>query len=289
MSAAPSQTIAFIHGAFVSQHCWEPWIARCEARGYACVAIAYPGREGSVAELRREPDAAVLRTLTLDAVAGHCARVLAALPEKPLVIGHSFGGLLTQLMLQRDLAAAAVAIDSVPPQGVTTLKWSFLRSLWPLVNPLIPSTRPYFMPFEHFCYTFGNDLAPAQQRAVYEALIVPESRRLGRDGLTRAARVDFERPHAPLLMVAGERDHLMPPSLNRRNQRRYRGPSVADFKQFPGRAHFSIIGGEGWEEVADHALDWAVRMGSLAPCPARSAAAPPTRSSGAARSAARKA
>jgi pimeloyl-ACP methyl ester carboxylesterase len=258
-----SKTIAFIHGNFVSKRCWDPWVSRFEQRRYTCHPIAYPGRDKPVAVLREELSDPRLSKLTIADVIEHHVRVIRALDEKPVIIGHSFGGLLTQLMLQRDLGVAAIAIDSVPPPGVISLKWSFIRSLWPVVNPLIPASRPYLMPFSHFQYTFTNDLPLAEQRAAYDAYVVPESRRLGRGGLTRAARVDFARRRAPLLLIAGELDHIMPASLNRRNFRRYRkSPSVTDFKEFPGRAHYSIIGGKGWEEVADFALDWATRVQS---------------------------
>jgi pimeloyl-ACP methyl ester carboxylesterase len=152
----------------------------------------------------------------------------------------------------------------VPPQGVIPLSWSFFRSTWPVINPLVPASRPYLMSFRHFQYTFVNDLPLAEQRAAYDTYVVPESRRLARGGLSRAARVDFGRPHAPLLLIAGEKDHIMPASLNRQNYRRYaKSPSVTEFKQFPGRAHYSIIGGEGWEEVADYAVEWATGATSV--------------------------
>ena len=117
------------------------------------------------------------------------------------------------------------------------------------------------MPFEHFQYTFVNDLPLSEQRKAYDADVVPESRRLGRGGLSSAARVDFKKPHAPLLLIAGENDHIMPASLNRTNFNRYRkgNPNATtEFREFPGKAHYSIIGGNaGWQEVADYALDWA--------------------------------
>lgn len=252
-----SKTIAFIHGNFVTKHCWDGWVARFETRGYRCVALAYPGRDRPVAELRAAPDEKLLRTLTIQATIDHLVRALQALPEKPILIGHSFGGLLTQLMVQRDLAASAVAIDSVPPQGVISLAWSFTRSLAPVLNPFAGS-QPYMMTFPQFQYAFANDLPLAEQEAGYEADVVPESRTLSRGGLSGAARVDFARPHTPLLLIAGEKDHIMPASLNRRNYRRYqKSSSVTAFKEFPGRGHYSIIAGKGWEEVADYALDWA--------------------------------
>lgn len=259
------QMIVFIHGNFVSKHCWEPWVARFETLGHTCVPIEWPGRDKPVAELKRNPDDPFLGKLTIGEVIDHHVRTIQALPAKPIIIGHSFGGLLTQLMVQRDLAAAAVAIDSVPAQGVLTLKWSFIRSLWPVLNPFIPASRPYYMPFEHFQYTFANGLPLEEQRAGYDRDIVPDSRRLARGALSRAARVDFQRPYAPLLMIAGEKDHIMPASLNRSNFKRYRkSPSRTEFKEFPGRTHYTIIAGRGWEEVADYALEWAIGAQSRA-------------------------
>lgn len=258
-----SKTIVFIHGNFVSRHCWDAWVDRYEARGYKCIALPYPGREDSVAALKRDLDKPILSTLTIEQTVEHLAKAIQALPEKPIVIGHSFGGLLTQLIVQRGLASAAVAIDSVPPPGVITLKFSFIRSLWPIVNPFIPASRPYYMPFRHFQYTFVNGLPLEEQRKAYDADVVPESRSLARGGLSKAAKIDFKRAHAPLLMIAGEKDHIMPASLNRTNYNAYRkgNPnSITEFKEYPGKTHYSIIGGNaGWEEVADYAIEWATR------------------------------
>jgi pimeloyl-ACP methyl ester carboxylesterase len=258
-----TRTIVFIHGNFVTRHCWDAWVTRYEKLGYTCIPIAYPGRDGSPASLRNNADSALMASLTLARVVEHHVTAIRALNEKPIVIGHSFGGLLTQLMVQRDLPAAAVAIDSVPPQGVLTLKWSFYRSTFPALNPFLPASNPYMMSFKHFQYAFANDLSLAEQRVAYEKDMVPESRRLSRGGLSSAARVDFKRRRSPLLLIAGEKDRIMPAALNRTNFRRYRkSPSVTEFKEFPGRSHYSIIAGKGWEEVADYALDWAMRAAS---------------------------
>jgi pimeloyl-ACP methyl ester carboxylesterase len=119
------------------------------------------------------------------------------------------------------------------------------------------------MSFKHFQYAFANSLSLAEQKVAYERDMVPESRRLSRGGLSSAARVDFKRRRSPLLFIAGEKDRIMPAALNRTNFRRYgKSPSVTEFKEFPGHSHYSIIAGKGWEEVADYALDWAMRAAS---------------------------
>jgi pimeloyl-ACP methyl ester carboxylesterase len=255
------KTIVFIHGNFVSRRCWEPWIERYESRGYRCVAIAYPGRDQPVDVLRQHPDGKFLGSLTLQRAIDQHVAAIRALDEKPIIIGHSFGGLITQLMVQRDLAAAAIAIDSVPPLGVPPLELAFLLGTWPVINPFVPASKPYLMSFKHFQKHFGNTLTLAEQRVAYELDIVPESRRLSRGGLSFAARVNFRKPHAPLLLIAGEKDALMPAALNRRNYRSYKDSrSITEFKEFAGRDHYSIIGGKRWDEVADFALAWAKRV-----------------------------
>jgi pimeloyl-ACP methyl ester carboxylesterase len=256
-----THTIVLIHGNFVTRRTWEPWVARYSARGYKVVSIAYPGRDKPVKTLKANREDPFLHTLDIRATIDHHVRQIRALGEKPIIIGHSFGGLLTQLMVQRDLAAAAVVIDSVAPLGVLTREWSFFRGTWPVLNPFAGS-RPYSMSFKHYQYAFGNDQTLAEQRAGYDLDIVPESRRLSRGALFLAAKVDFERSHAPLLFIAGEKDRLMPASLNRANYERYKrkSSSLVEFKQFAGRGHYSIIGGKGWEDVADYALDWAQRV-----------------------------
>lgn len=178
--------------------------------------------------------------------------------ERPVLVGHSMGGLVVQL-LQRDLAAAGVAIDSAPPMGVFSAKWSFLKANWAHITPFADLREPVAMSFGRFCYAFVNGLPPAQQREAYETYVVPESRRVPREALT--TRVDFARPHAPLLLVAGSADNIIPASLNRSDHAKYSDrDSVTDFREFEGRTHF-IIGQPGWEEVADHALDWLAAQG----------------------------
>ena len=169
-------------------------------------------------------------------------------------MGHSMGGLIVQLLLQRDLVAAGVAIDSAPPLGVFTTKLSFLKSNWPHITPFVSQSSPIEMSFERFQYAFVNTLPLAEQRAAYDRYVVPESRRVPRNSLT--ARVDFKKPHSPLLLIAGSADNIIPASLNKSNYAKYKqSHSVTDFKEFAGRTHF-IIGQKNWEEIADYVLVW---------------------------------
>jgi len=252
-----SKTIVFIHGMFMTALCWEKWVPYFQTRGYTCLAPNWPGRDKAVEEQRNAHPDAQLGQLGLNDVVNHFEQIIRQLPEKPLLVGHSMGGLVTQLLLQRDVAAAGVAIDSAPPAGVFTPSWSFLKANFPMINPFVPASAPRCMPFEDFQYAFVNTLPLAEQRADYDRYVVPESRQVPRDSLSSAGAVDFKKAHAPLLLTAGEKDHIIPAGLNKMNYEKYHASaSPIDFKEFPGRVHF-VIGQTGWEEVAGYVASWA--------------------------------
>lgn len=253
-----SKTVIFIHGLYMTPLCWEDWVKRFEAKGYHCLAPAYPGRDKSVRELQT-PDA-MLGKLTLSNILDHLTSKIKALDEKPILIGHSMGALITQLLLQRGLASAAIAIDSAPPTGVFTTTFSFLKANWGHITPFTNQNSPVTMTFERFQYAFVNDMPLNEQRAAFERYVVPESRLIPRESLL-SAKIDFKKQHVPLLIIAGGNDHIIPPGLNKTNYQKYKaGSSVTDFKEFPGRNHF-ILGQKGWDEVADYCMEWITRQG----------------------------
>lgn len=249
-----ANTIVFIHGMYMTPLCWEHWVAFFQSKGYTCIAPAWPGRDKAIDTLRK-PDAQ-LGSLTLKDVIDHVANTVKTLNEKPILIGHSMGGLVVQILLQQDIAAAGVAIDSAPPVGVFTTQWPFLKANWPHINPFVPKSNPVEMSFERFQYAFVNSLPLEEQRAAYDRYVVPESRRVPAESLTSLARIDFKRQHAPILLVAGSNDHLIPSSLNKTNFNKYsNATSITELKEFAGRTHF-IIGQKNWEEVADYVAGW---------------------------------
>lgn len=257
-----TKTVALIHGLSVSKHSWDGWVSHYSARGYKVVAIPYLGRDKPLQALRQNYEESILNTITLPQLLDYLMESIRKLDEKPIIMGHSFGGLLTQLLLQRDMGVAGVAIDSAPPPGVLTTKFSFIRSIWSALNPLYSASTPWYMTFEEFQYAWTHTLPLAEQRAAYEEVIVPESRRLYRSALTKDASVDFTKKRAPLLMIAGGKDHILPASLNRTNYERYaKSPSITDFKLYPQHTHYTVVAGKhGWEEVANYAIDWAAQV-----------------------------
>jgi pimeloyl-ACP methyl ester carboxylesterase len=170
-----SKTIVLIHGMFMNPLCWEKWIPYYEAKGYRVFAPAWPGRDKPVEELRKAHPDPELAKLKLNHIVDYMETFINRLEEKPSLIGHSMGGLAVQILLQRDLAVAGVAIDPAPPAGVFTTEWSFVKANFPSINPFLLS-QPVQMNFEHFQYAFVNTLPLDEQRAAYDRYVVPESR-----------------------------------------------------------------------------------------------------------------
>lgn len=252
-----TKNIVFITGAFVSNSCWDEWRTYFESKGYNTIAPPWPHKDRTAAELRaRQPDDVDLARLTLRELADSYATVCQSFPEKPIAIGHSYGGLLTQLMVTRNLVAAGVAIHSVPPQGIFPYEFSFIKAGWKSLGLFTDLDETYMMSFEDWQYAFVNNMPLDVQRASYEALTIPESKTVGRGALTDAAKVDFEKPHVPLLFTAGDIDHIIPAHLNLRNVKAYKqSGSVLDYQLFPGRNHY-VLAQPTWQEDADYILNW---------------------------------
>jgi pimeloyl-ACP methyl ester carboxylesterase len=244
--------IVFIHGMFVTRRCWDGWSARLGTRGFECLAPGWPLRDATPAELRaRHPDPA-LGKLTLAEVLAHYEAVIRAQPEPPFLVGHSLGGLMVQLLLQRGLGKKGVAIDSAPPRGIVPLEWSVLRSNWPTISPFVKKTEPVLLTKDQFRYAFAHTLSVEEVARVWDDEVVPESRRMPEGAL--AAKIDWKAPHPPLLLIAGSEDRICTAKLNAANARKYQ-PAV-ELKAFPGRTHYTILAGEGIQEIIDYVGDW---------------------------------
>jgi pimeloyl-ACP methyl ester carboxylesterase len=255
--------VVLIHGLWMTPLSWEKWVERYRGRGHEVLAPAWPGHERDPAELRADPSG--LADLGVAEIADHYAEVIGGLGEAPIVIGHSFGGLVTQILLDRGLGVAGVAIDSAAAKGVFTLPPSQLRSAFPVLKSPLNRHRAVLLTPEEFHYAFTNTMSAEDSRAVYERYAVPGPGRV----LFQGALANFNpraetRVHyrnddrAPLLFIAGGEDHVVPAQVDEAQAKKYRhSAAVTEYKAFPGRAHFTI-GQDGWEEVADYALDWAM-------------------------------
>jgi pimeloyl-ACP methyl ester carboxylesterase len=251
------KTIVFIHGAWVTPACWEFFKRRYEARGHTCIAPAWPFDERPVAELRRQPEAG-LAGLGIAEIVEAYAAVIKALPEPPILMGHSFGGLFVQLLLDRGLGAAGVAIDPGPPRGVLPAPTAVRAALFVFLT-WAGWRKAVTMPFKAFQWGFAHTLPADQQRAAFVAHIVPTPGRIYYQAvLGRHTAVDFANDQrAPLLLIAGEFDRTATAGMTRAMYRKHSASkAVTAFKEFAGRTHW-LIAAPGWEEVADHAITWA--------------------------------
>jgi pimeloyl-ACP methyl ester carboxylesterase len=258
------KTIVLIHGLWVTPKCWDSFRHHYENLGYNVLAPAWPGVTRGVEEMRRDPSS--LNGIGTAEVVEHYTKIIRRLPEPPIIMGHSYGGVITQLLIDQGLGAAGVAIDSVPPKGVLLLPLSTYLALLPAFLKLGTFRGSFLFTFEHWWKVFANTLSEPEAREAYAQQAIPAPGRAifqaALANLTPQATttINFRNSsRAPLLLIGGEKDVIMPAALNRKNFHKYRASSaVTEFKVFPGRSHY-IIAETGWEEVADYALAWARR------------------------------
>lgn len=250
-----SKTIVLIHGNFVNNAAWADWIPRLEARGYAVHAPANPGHGGDPATLREEihPD---LADTGLREIVENATSFLEGLPELPLVIGHSMGGLASLKLVERGLCAAAVSLHGAPPKNGPLVPIQTLKTVFPAFG-LFARGRTWTGSQAWYDRAFFNVLAPEARPGAYERFAVPESKKVMWSGLSDSfARVDFAKPHVPLLFVGGTADQIFPAPFIQKIAGCYRPEAGrVDLKLFEDRSHFTA-GEPGWEAVADHILDW---------------------------------
>ena len=250
------KNILFITGAFVGNNCWDEWRIFFEDRGFHTIAPPWPNKEGTPEALRnRQPDAAIASN-RLIALTDYYSNMAEKFPEPPILIGHSIGGLIVQLLLQRKLGAMGIAIHPVAPQGIITFKYSFLKAGWGALGFFTSVKKSFLMSYKQWQYAFTNGMDCDTQKETYYRFAIPESKLVVRDTLTSAAKIHFKKPHAPLLITAGTDDHAIPASLNYANYKKYsHGNSVTDYREFKGRNHF-VLGQSTWKEDADYILGW---------------------------------
>ncbi|WCM25871.1 alpha/beta hydrolase [Sphingomonas sp. QA11] len=256
-NASTKQPVIFIHGLWLKPSSWDRWAELFEAGGYVTLAPGWPAEMGGAVA----PE-------TIGQVAAHFAGVAEALDRTPALVGHSFGGLIAQILAGRGLSAATVAIDPAPFRGVLPLPISALRSAWPVLQNPANVSREVGLTPEQFRYAFGNAVPEPESEALYQAYQVPAP---GRPIFQAAvanlnpwteARVDTEATQrGPLLLISGERDHTVPPSVTRAayEQQKRNRHAITEFVQLPGRGH-SLTIDSGWREVAETALGFVKRF-----------------------------
>jgi pimeloyl-ACP methyl ester carboxylesterase len=256
-----STPVIFIHGLWLHATSWNPWLDLFRKAGYEPSAPGWPGDPDTVAEARANPES--IAGHGIDDVVAHYAKVIDGLDANPILIGHSFGGMIAQKLLGQDLAAAAVAIDAAQIKGVLPVPLSALRSALPVFKNPANRHEAVSLTAEQFRYAFGNAISEQESRDLYERWAMPAPGK----PLFEAAAANFN-PHSPakvdtanemrgpLLLMTGGRDHTVPEAVTRATLKQYRhSDAVTDLVEFPDRAH-SLTIDHGWREVADTALSW---------------------------------
>jgi pimeloyl-ACP methyl ester carboxylesterase len=261
MAAAAGTPVVFIHGLWLHADSWGPWIERFKEEGYAPSAPGWPGDSATVEETRANADK--VAGYGIDDVVDHYAEAIKGLDAKPIVIGHSFGGLMVQRLLGEDLAAAGVAIDPAPIKGIVYLPPSALRVASVVLKNPANRNKAVSLTREQFRYGFGNAISEEESNQLYDKCAIPSpGKPLFEDALANLspgspAKVATKNAtRGPLLVTAGGKDHTIPKAISMATRRRYhKSPAVTDYREFPDRGH-SLTIDSGWREVADTVLAW---------------------------------
>ncbi|HEY3511010.1 MULTISPECIES: alpha/beta hydrolase [Kribbella] len=254
-------SVLFIHGLWLHATSWEPWLERFRDEGYDAQAPGWPGDGETVEDSRRDPEA--IADHGIDDVVAHFAGIIESLPEPPILIGHSFGGMIAQKLLGQDRAKAAIAIDAAQIKGVLPVPLSALRATLPVFKNPANKHRAVSLTAEQFKFAFGNAVSDEESAQLYNRWTIPAPGR----PLFEAAAANFT-PHSPaevdtanqgrgpLLLIASGKDHTVPEAVTRATLKQYRhSDAVTELKDFPDRGH-SLVIDSGWGEIAETCLGW---------------------------------
>jgi non-heme chloroperoxidase len=264
-NASALTPVVFIHGLWLLPSSWDRWSAVFEDAGYTALTPGWPDDPETVEEANAHPEVFAHKTITQ--VADHYDDLIGKLTTKPAVIGHSFGGLLTQILAGRGRAAVSVAIDPAPFRGVLPLPVSALKSSAPVLGNPANRNRAVPLTYEQFRFAFANAVSEDEAKQLYETYAVPASGAPLFQAATAnvnpwtEAKVDTKNPdRGPLLIISGEKDHTVPWAIaNASYKRQQHNPGVTEIVEIPDRGHALTID-NGWREVADTALAFVKRF-----------------------------
>ena len=264
-NATGKPPVVFVHGLWLLPSSWDRWAKMFEEAGFTALTPGWPDDPDTVAEANAHPE--VMAHKTVGQVADHFDEVLRGLKQKPAVVGHSFGGLLAQILAGRGLSAATVAIDPAPFRGVLPLPLSALKSAWPVLHNPANRNRAIPLTYDQFRFGFANAVGEDEAKDLYETFAVPTSGAPLFQAATAnlnpwtEAKVDTKNAaRGPLLITAAAKDHTVPPAISKASyKRQLKNPGVTEIVTFANRGHALTID-NGWREVADTALAFVQRF-----------------------------
>jgi pimeloyl-ACP methyl ester carboxylesterase len=251
----------FIHGLWLHATSWDPWLQLFRDAGYEPIAPGWPGEPPTVREAREQPD--LVADMSIDDATAHFAEIIGSLETKPVIIGHSFGGLFAEKLLGQGLGVAGVAIDPAQIKGVLPLPVAQLRAALPALGNPANLHKAVSLTAKQFRFGFGNELSEEESDALFEQWSIPGPARV----VFQAAAANFvlhseakvntgNDERGPLLLISGKKDHTVPDVTTRSTFKQYRDSSaVTELEQFEGRGH-SLTIDSGWREVADATIEW---------------------------------
>ena len=257
--------VVFVHGLWLLPSSWQRWAEAFEEAGYVALTPDWPDDPATVGEANAHPE--VMAQKTVGQVADHFAAILGQLERKPMVVGHSFGGLLAQILAGRGLSAVTVAIDPAPFRGVLPLPLSALKSAWPVLGNPANRNRAVPLTYEQFRYAFANAVSEDEARQLYDTFAVPapgaplfQAAAANINPWTEAQVDTANAERGPLLIISGEKDHTVPWAIaNASFKQQQRNPGLTEIVEMPNRGHALTID-SGWREVADTALEFVKRF-----------------------------
>ena len=264
-NASGKQPVAFVHGLWLLPSSWDPWVEMFEQAGYTAIAPGWPDDPETVEEGKAHPE--VFAGKSIGEVADHIEAILRKLDRKPAVIGHSFGGLLTEILAGRGRAKVSVAISPAPFRGVLPLPISALRSGSPVLRNPKNKHRAIPLTYDQFRYGFANAVDEDEAKALYETYSVPgpgeplfQAASANLNPWTEAKVDTKNKKRGPMLIISGEKDHTVPPAIAKASYKKERkNEAVTEFLTIPGRGHALTID-SGWRDVADKALAFVKRF-----------------------------
>lgn len=255
----PAKTILFIHGLWLHKSSWDPWMDFFQQEGYTTLNPGWIGEADTVADCRTNP--AAVANKTVRALANHYANIIEGLNEPPILIGHSFGGLLAQILLGENKAAAAIAINPAPMKGVWQLPLSTLKGALPVIGNPFHFSQALQIGYKDYRYAFANALSEDEANTIYDRWAIPSPARpmfqaamatlIGSETKVNTSNSN----RGPLLITGSTQDHIVPPILTKAAVKKYQSQAVTDYIEFQNMGH-SLVADHNWKELANYSFTW---------------------------------